>query len=153
VLGNAGVSSFCVLHSAFTLLEVMIAMGIFFMAVFSILAVVSNGLRNAALVQRHGVDRELGMLAAMRMATPDKEPEGSESGSFEDIAPGLFPGDEWGDYWQTYVQNGVVFTNLIQHELTVVHPVGGKAVVSGMVILRFEPGLQQKLGFGGGPRR
>jgi Tfp pilus assembly protein PilV len=87
--GNTDVSSSCILHSAFTLLEVMVAMGIFFMAVFSILALVSNGLRNAAALQRDYPDAS--MLAAM-LATTNKLEEGSVEGRFEDIAPGLYPG-------------------------------------------------------------
>src|SRR5438045_6918579 len=41
---------------AFTLLEVMIACGIFFIAVFAILALVSNTLRNAQRLRRIEVD-------------------------------------------------------------------------------------------------
>jgi hypothetical protein len=74
---------------AFTLMEVMIAMAIFFMAVFSILALVSNGLRNAAALQRDYPDAS--MLAAM-LATTNRLEEGITEGKFEDIAPGLYPG-------------------------------------------------------------
>jgi Tfp pilus assembly protein PilV len=42
--------------AAFTLLEVMIAAGIFFICLFAILAVVSNCLRNARALQRQTVD-------------------------------------------------------------------------------------------------
>src|ERR1041384_4885106 len=48
--------------AAFTLIEVMIAMFIFFVAVFTILGVVSNALRNARALQRKTVDA--GMVAA-----------------------------------------------------------------------------------------
>ena len=47
---------------AFTLIEVMIACGIFFMATFAILALVSTTLRNARALQ-HG-DVDAGMAAA-----------------------------------------------------------------------------------------
>lgn len=43
-------------HRAFTLLEVMLAAGIFFLCVFGVLAVVSNCLRNARALQRQTVD-------------------------------------------------------------------------------------------------
>src|SRR2546430_16259229 len=47
---------------AFSLLEVMIACGIFFIAVFAILALVSNTLRNARILRHVQVDA--GMAAA-----------------------------------------------------------------------------------------
>src|SRR5215467_4098981 len=47
---------------AFSLIEVMIACGIFFMATFAILALVSTTLRNARALQRGDVDA--GMAAA-----------------------------------------------------------------------------------------
>jgi hypothetical protein len=50
------------LRTGFTLLEVMIACGIFFMATFAILGLVSNTLRNARGIQRVEVDA--GMAAA-----------------------------------------------------------------------------------------
>ena len=53
--------------SAFTLIEVMIALGIFFMAVFTILALVSGILRNARGLQRPQVDA--GLAAALYVNT------------------------------------------------------------------------------------
>lgn len=67
---------------AFSLLEVMIAAGIFFMCIFSILAVVSGGLRNARLLQNVEVD--CSMLAAELSAT-NRLAEGSDSGDFGNI--------------------------------------------------------------------
>src|SRR4029077_409507 len=46
--------------SAFTLLEVMIACGIFFIAMFAILGLVSNCLRNARALRHIEVDAGLG---------------------------------------------------------------------------------------------
>lgn len=66
---------------AFSLLEVMIALGIFFMAVFTILALVSNTLRNARALQRPPIDA--GMVAAMYSNT-NRFSEGSVNGDFED---------------------------------------------------------------------
>src|SRR3974377_1299101 len=59
VAGNRRFSRSC----AFTLMEVMIACGIFFMATFAILALVSTTLRNARAIQRSDIDA--GMAAAM----------------------------------------------------------------------------------------
>src|SRR5712691_7651775 len=67
---------------AFTLLEVMIALGIFFMAMFTILALVSNTLRNARSLQETEVDP--GMLAA-QLSLTNRITEGSESGDFGDV--------------------------------------------------------------------
>jgi hypothetical protein len=69
--------------NAFSLMEVMIALGIFFMAVFSILALVSNTLRNARALQR--VTVEATMVAAELNKT-NRFTEGSESGDFGDFA-------------------------------------------------------------------
>src|SRR5262245_50390801 len=52
------------LTSAFSLLEVMIAIGIFFVALFAILAVVSNSLRSARIIQKTK-DVDAGMAAAL----------------------------------------------------------------------------------------
>jgi hypothetical protein len=68
---------------AFTLLEVMIASGIFFMASFGILALVSQSLRNARALQRPPVDA--GMVAAQYAAT-NRFFEGTKTGDFEDEA-------------------------------------------------------------------
>jgi len=76
--------------SAFTLMEVMIAAGIFFMAIFTILALVSSSLRNARNL-RH-IDVDAGMVAAQLYKT-NKLMEGIDSGDFGDLYP---------DYsWQT----------------------------------------------------
>lgn len=68
-------------QNAFSLLEVMIALGIFFMAVFTILALVSGTLRNARALQRPYIDA--GMVAAQYVNT-NRFSEGRVSGQFED---------------------------------------------------------------------
>ena len=70
--------------NAFTLLEVMIACGIFFIAVFAILALVSNTLRNVRIL-RH-VEVDAGMAAADLFKT-NLVFEGSETGDFGDAYP------------------------------------------------------------------
>jgi Tfp pilus assembly protein PilV len=70
---------------AFTLLEVMIASGIFFMAIFAILALVSTNLRNARLLSEPQVDA--GMLLA-DLSLTNKFYEGSDSGDFGELYPG-----------------------------------------------------------------
>jgi hypothetical protein len=69
---------------AFSLLEVMIAIAIFFTVSFVILAVVSSGLRTAQALR---ITRpNAGMLAAELMLT-NKLEEGSESGNFGNLYP------------------------------------------------------------------
>src|SRR5215470_11525013 len=69
---------------AFTLIEVMIALGIFFMAVFTILALVTNILRNARGLQRPQVDA--GLAAAIYVNT-NKFSVGDVSGDLDESLP------------------------------------------------------------------
>ena len=71
---------------AFSLLEVMIAMALFFMAIFAILGLVSQNIGAAARLQRHEVD--IGSLAAELSLTNILQ-EGAESGDFGDLYPGV----------------------------------------------------------------
>ena len=74
--------------SAFSLLEVMIAIGIFFMVAFAVLALVSQCLGQARALQQ--VRNPIGSLASQTVLTNQLE-EGTESGDFED----LFPDYRW----------------------------------------------------------
>ena len=69
---------------AFTLIEVMIALGIFFAATFSILALISSLLRNARNLQRPQVDA--GMAAAIYVNT-NRFSVGSVSGDLSESLP------------------------------------------------------------------
>jgi Tfp pilus assembly protein PilV len=69
---------------AFSLLEVMIAVFIFFMAVFSILELVSQNLRAARLLQSDSPNA--GVLAA-ELSLTNKLEEGTDSGDFGDLYP------------------------------------------------------------------
>jgi hypothetical protein len=71
-------------RAAFSLMEVMIACGIFFMAVFSILALVSGVLRNARGLRR--VELDAGMVAA-QLSNTNKLTEGTQSGDFGNLYP------------------------------------------------------------------
>jgi len=85
---------------AFTLMEVMIACGIFFMAVFAILALVSNTLRNARSLRYMQVDA--GMVASQLFKT-NRLSEGVESGDF---------GEAYRDYnWEMSSYEHELFTN------------------------------------------
>lgn len=66
-------------HTGFSLIEVMIACGIFFMAIFAILALISSVLRNARGLRRIPLDA--GMVAA-QVANTNKLYEGTQTGDF-----------------------------------------------------------------------
>jgi hypothetical protein len=74
----------CRSRHAFTLLEVMIALGLFFMSVFAILGVVSQGLGAARSLQSEVPDA--GSLAAELLLT-DRLEEGWEEGDFGEVHP------------------------------------------------------------------
>jgi general secretion pathway protein I len=73
-------------RQAFTLIEVMIALGIFFMAVFAILGLMSSTLSNARALQQKTADA--GMVAA-QLSLSNSITEGVDSGDFGDMYPGF----------------------------------------------------------------
>lgn len=73
-------------QSAFTLLEVMIAVAIFFMAMFAILSLVSGSLAGVRTLQKTSVNP--GSLAA-ELSLTNALSEGSDSGDFIDISKDL----------------------------------------------------------------
>ncbi len=86
--------------TAFTLMEVMIAAGIFFMAIFAILELVSNSLRNARNLRK--IDVDAGMVAAQLYKT-NKLTEGIQSGDFGD----LYPDFSWETDSEQIMSNGL----------------------------------------------
>jgi Tfp pilus assembly protein PilV len=71
-------------RGGFTLLEVMIAMGIFFMSIFAILALVSANLRNARLLQQSRPDA--GIIFA-EAAQTERFDTGDGDGDFDEAFP------------------------------------------------------------------
>ena len=113
----------------------MIACGIFFMAVFAILALVAGTLRNARSLRR--VDVDAGMVAAQIYKT-NKLYEGFESGDFGNIAP---------DYsWDTEITQAA--TNGLYQVDIVVHRRGLQQPVDTMSIFVYAPDSPQNGGFG-----
>ena len=127
-------------RSAFSLLEVMIALGIFFMAMFAILALVSNTLRNARGLRRPQVDA--GMAAAVYMATNRFYP-GSISGDFDDVLP---------DYsWEAETYEFEDYTNgLLRADIVLIQR-GHHGPPDKLSILVFDPNYQSTP-FGGRAR-
>src|SRR5262249_10562008 len=74
--------------SAFTLIEVMIACGIFFMATFAILALVASSLRNARALQRGDVDAGMAAAQIFQLLKTNRQADISGSGDFGENHPG-----------------------------------------------------------------
>ena len=126
--------------TAFTLLEVMIACGIFFMASFGILALVAGTLRNARGLQRGDVDA--GMAAAQLYPTlrTNRDEFGSASGDFGET----YPDCSWEAQWEPYQTNGLLAVDII------VNRRGNLKPIDHMNIWVFSPNIRTALG---GPRR
>ena len=94
--GHASRFTFHVSRRGFTILEVIIACALFFMASFAILSLVSQGLTGARSLQQKQPD--VGLLACVVAATNQMGGqliEGVESGDFEDLYPGVYAGYTW----------------------------------------------------------
>jgi hypothetical protein len=135
---------------AFSLLEVMIAAGIFFLAVFAILGLVSATLSNARRLQRPQVDASpvLARFAATNILVEDVY-----SGDLSE-----FLGDTYRDYrWTAEIIE--VETNRLFRVQCVVQPAHGREVISDLSTLLFRPQSPPGsldsggIGMGGGLRR
>ncbi len=98
-------------QAAFSLLEVMIAMGIFFIAIFGILALTSQNLAAARRLQRLEVD--ITSLAAQLTLTNRLE-EGFESGDFGEN----YPDHLWSRTITEVSSNGLFRVDFTVHEPT-----------------------------------
>jgi Tfp pilus assembly protein PilV len=112
-------------QKAFSLLECMIAIAAFFIAVGAILALVSQSLQNARLLERPMVDA--GMLAS-ELSLTNKLAEGTESGDFGDA----YPGSTW-----TATTTEVLSNKLFEVDYTV-QP-AGSARTEKMSVLFYRP--------------
>jgi Tfp pilus assembly protein PilV len=119
-------------NRAFTLLEVMIAMGIFFMASFSILGIVSNCLRNARLLQRPQVDASMAAAQVYLTLSTNKNFEPYMSGDLNDMVPGY----SWTANVYEFSTNGI-----LQADISVTHR-GTKEKPDTLSILVFDQNFQ-----------
>jgi Tfp pilus assembly protein PilV len=110
---------------AFSLMEVMIAMGIFFMSVFVILSLVSSSLQNARRLQRPMVDAA---MIASELSLTNKIVEINQSGDFGKAYPG---------YTWTADINEVMTNKLFQVDYQVFND--KKMSVQKMSVLFFRP--------------
>ncbi len=117
-------------HQAFSLLEVMIAVGIFFLAVFAILDLVSNSLANARRLQRPLVDA--GPVLAT-YANTNILVEGTFSGGLEEIL-----GKPYHNYtWTADIRE--VATNKLFSVECVVQEQGSREIISDLTTVFFRP--------------
>lgn len=120
--------------AGFTLIEVMIAVFVFFVCVFAILELVTRGLREAQSLRSSGPTA--GMAAAQLVLTNQLQ-EGSDSGDFGDI----YPEYSWTSETLIAGTNGLFQVNFV-----VLH---GGTMDSQMSILLYRP--QSVTGPGGAP--
>jgi len=120
-------------HQAFTLIEVMIAIAIFFMCMFAILGVFGSSLHAALLLRRDGPTP--GMIAS-ELSLSNELDEGTLSGNFGDTYPNY--------NWTADVINAAT-NGLYRVNITITSPRG--EVDSTMSVLFYRPeaanGLQR----------
>jgi len=121
--------------AAFTLLEVMIAMAIFFVAMFSVLQLMSRGLSMARSLQLDTPSP--GMIAAelaQLAATNRIDDGGSYSGDFQYLAPNLYPEYQWAAQTYQVASNGLFMADIL-----VTGSRSGKASERTMSVLLYTP--------------
>jgi type II secretory pathway pseudopilin PulG len=114
----------------FSLLEVMVAIGVFFMAVFAILGLVSGSLANARRLQRPLVDA--GAVASWLSAT-NRLVEGTYTVNLGDLL-----GDAYNDYDCTYVIPPST-NKLFEVGYVVQRTTGNHEIVASMTNLIYSP--------------
>lgn len=128
-------------RSAFTLLEVMIAVAIFFMCVFAILELVSQNLKNVQRLQKPAVD--IGSLAS-ELSLTNKLEEGSDAGDFGS----LYPRVSWSRSITMVGTNGLFQVDFLVQD----NSVGGRfPVESRLSIFLYRP--ESTMGLSSGIRR
>jgi prepilin-type N-terminal cleavage/methylation domain-containing protein len=116
-------------RSAFTLVEVVIAIGIFCIMAFAVLEIVVVGLGAARALQvRHA---DVGYLASELAATNNILEEGTDSGDFGDFYPNA--------RWERTVTE-VGSNSLFQVDFTISEKVGRHEIMSDISILLYRPG-------------
>lgn len=104
---------------AFTLLEVMIACGIFFMATFAILALVAGTLRNARALQRGDVDAGMAAAQIVPLIRTNRQTDITGSGDFGDAYPDYSYEFQSGEY----MTNGLLQVDILVRRKGLANPV------------------------------
>ena len=115
--------------AAFTLLEVMIASAIFFLAMFSLLGVMSNGIHAASILQKNAPTAG---MAVAKLSLTNKLEEVPQDGDFGEIYP---------DYRWELSPHEIMTNGLFQVDVTVYHD--GRQF-STMSVLLFRPDSARK---------
>jgi type II secretory pathway pseudopilin PulG len=118
-------------QKAFSLLEVMVAIAIFFMAAFAILTLVSGALRNARMLERPQVDAG---AVASALSITNRIVEGTASGDLGDLRGDTYRGYTW-ETSSIEVQSNRLF----QVDITVLAPTAGHPVFSKVSLRLFRP--------------
>ena len=118
--------------AGFSLLEVMIAMAVFFIVVFAILGIVVQSLGAARALQQQQAD--CGMVASMLSLSNTLE-ESFESGDFEGVVQGY--------RWERTITE-VGSNGLFQVDIDVFKAGKGKETRESMSVLMFKPGGKKK---------
>jgi len=119
--------------AGFSLLEVMIAMAVFFIVVFAVLGMVVQSLGAARALQRQHAD--CGMVASMLSLSNTLE-EGFDSGDFE----GLVPDYRWERSISEVGSNGFFQVDIAVFQKNT----RGKEVSENMSVLMYKPGGKKK---------
>jgi prepilin-type N-terminal cleavage/methylation domain-containing protein len=122
---------------AFTLLEVMIAMAIFFVALFAILDLTSRSLKAARGLEPFHVDAS---SVAAQLSLTNRLTEGIETGNFGD----LYPDYSWSQEITEVGTNG-----LFQVDFTIVKSGGKETAVTTTSVLLYRPLSPPGAQFGG----
>lgn len=116
---------------AFSLLEVMIAVGIFFMAVFAILGLISSGLGNARRLQRPLVDAS---ALISQLSLTNQLVEGTYTGNLGDVL-----GKAYQDYRYSGEIREVASNHLYSADYVIQYARGGLEILSRTTTLFFRP--------------
>ncbi len=119
---------------AFSLMEVMIAIAVFFMAIFAILELTSRNLKMARALQQPMADP--GAVAALVALTNELD-EVSESG---DLGP------DHPEVQYTWTATEVSSNGLFQVDILVTQPLNGRMVDTPLTVLMFRPQGAPKAG-------
>lgn len=117
---------------AFTLMEVMIAIGVFCIGMFAILGLVASVLRGARLLDKPMVDA--GVVASEIAQTNSLVEIQGTSGDLSE-----FLGKAYEGYDYVYDINEVQSNRLFQADILVTSDAPGKPVISKMSVLLFRP--------------
>lgn len=116
---------------AFTLIEVMVAIGVFCLGVFAILGLIASVMRNARILDKPMVDAS---AVFNEIAQTNELVEISGSGELSDLL-----GKNYKGFTYVYSINEAQSNKLFQVDVALCNDIPGKPVVSKMTMLLFRP--------------